>query len=221
MLSIRIVLLVLLLVLLLLVLLLLVLLLVLLLLVLLLVLLLLVLLLLVLLLVLLLLVLLLVLSISSMLRSMLRTAVQQRRKRIRQRRQRRALQHRQSQQQPIERRRKRRCARQPRRYARSVVGEDVEHNRRCDGGFRNPRRQRLASPILERRECQRQIRQFDAYRRQPPRQIAARRRKRALDAQRAWGAQQQYCQCCEYAKSHVLLPLLSQHNIFFYLYGVL
>jgi hypothetical protein len=128
------------------------------------------------------------LSISSM----LRTAVQQRRKRIRQRRKRRALQHRQRQQQPIERRRKRRCAGQPRRYARSVVGEDVERNCSEHRRPRNPRRQPLASLILERRKRQRQIRQFNSYRRQPARQFAARRGERPLDAERAWRAQQQH-----------------------------
>jgi len=50
----------------------------------------------------------------------------------------------------------------------------------------------LALRIGERRERQRQIRQLDPHRRQPACEVAARRRKRALDAQRAWRAQQQH-----------------------------
>jgi hypothetical protein len=49
----------------------------------------------------------------------------------------------------------------------------------------------LALPVLKRRERQRQIRQLNPDRRQPAREVAARRRERALDAQRAWGAEQQ------------------------------
>jgi len=129
------------------------------------------------------------LSISSM----LRTAVQQRRKRVRKRRKRRALYDRQRQQQPIERRRKLRCAAQPVGDARCVVCEDVErdrgqHRRSCD-----PRRQPLTSRVWERSERQRQIRKFNPDRRQPAGDVAARRRKRALDAERGRSAQQQHC----------------------------
>jgi hypothetical protein len=171
------------------------------------------------------------LSISSMLRRMrrmrirmrrmrirlrmrtLRTAVQQCRKRIRQRRKRRALQRRQRQQQPVKRCKKLRCAGQSRRNARGVVGEDVERDRRQHRRTRYARRQALAALILERRERQRQIRQLDPNRRQPAREVAARRGERALDAQRARGAQQQHRKGCENTKSHTLLPLLSQHII--------
>jgi hypothetical protein len=140
-------------------------------------------------------------SISSMLLS---TAVQQRRKRIRQRRERRAFQHRQHQQQPVERCEELRSTAQPFRHARSVVGEDVERDRGEHRRPRHARRQALALPVFKRRERQRQIRQLYSDRRKPAREVAARRRKRALDAQRAWGAQQQNRQCCENAELHVM-----------------
>jgi len=128
-------------------------------------------------------------SISSM---PLRTAVQQRRKRIRQRRQRCALQHRQRQQQPVERCEKLCSAAQPRRNARGVVGEDVERDRGEHRRPRHARRQPLALLVCEHSERQRQIRQLYSDRRQPTRSVPARRGEGALDAQRAWCAQQQY-----------------------------
>jgi len=130
--------------------------------------------------------------------------VQQRRKRIRQRRKRRALQHRQRQQQNVERCEKLRRTVQPFRHARGVVRQNVQHNRSQHCRPRHARRQALTLPVFKRRERQRQIRQLDPHRRQPARQLAARRRKRALDAQRAWGAQQQNRQCCENAELHVM-----------------
>jgi len=150
-------------------------------------------------------------SISSMLLS---TAVQQRRKRIRQRRQRRAFQHRQRQQQNVERCEKLRSTAQPVRDARGVVCQNVQHNRSQHRRPRHARRQPLTLPVFKRRERQRQIRQLYSDRRKPAREVAARRGEGTLDAQRAWGAQQQNRQRCENAELQASISFAVTASIF-------